>query len=682
MPTNEEYTMKIKSVCGYCGVGCGIEFDETRLVGDVGYPINEGMLCAKGVSELQSIQTSSRLLRPYIRNTIDEEFKETEWDVAIGVIANKIRNTSAPKLAFYLSGQLMTEDYYVANKLAKGFLGCSNVDTNSRTCMASAVVGYKKAYGVDYVPVTNEDLKGANLLLVIGGNPAEAHVVFFNKVKKLLKQGLKLVVIDPRLTETAEHASLFVQIKPGTDIDLLNAIAKRLLDDDTIIDHDFLTSHVDDFKIYKSKTTKLPITKLLKRCGVTHDTFEELMQLIYENPNLITAWTMGINQSIQGVDKNLAIHNLHLITGKINKFGNGPYSLTGQPNAMGGREVGGLSTMLAVHLGFEEDAITKVQAFWNAPKMATHDGLTAMEIFQKAQSGDIDTLIICHTDPIYHLPNRHLIEKAMQNIPFVVEINAYRDSETAPYAHIRLPASPWGEKEGTQTNMERIITKQEILTRRSIDSLPDWKIFTMLAHTLGFKEDFAYETAKDIFNEYKEMTRLSQEGHLNIYECDYDSLREKPFRWGENLFLKNAFLTPNKKAKLHFVENLKLSEMATAEYPMLLLTGRIRDQWHSGTKTAFVPSLLKHKPLEFVEIHTKDASTYKIQEGDLVKVTSPRGSLMAHAKVTDTILEGCVFVPVSHRKINYLTNDLMDPLSKEPDYNHACIKISKIDIRM
>ncbi len=673
--------MNIKSVCGYCGVGCGIEFDETRLIGDVGYPINEGMLCAKGVSELQSIQTSSRLLRPYVRNHIHEDFKEIEWDVALGILANKIKNTDPTKLAFYLSGQLMSEDYYVANKLAKGFLGCSNVDTNSRTCMASAVVGYKKAYGVDYVPVTSDDVEDANLLMVIGGNPAEAHVVFFNKVKKLLKTGLKLVVIDPRKTATAEHATLFLQIKPGSDLDLLNAIAKRLLSDDIMIDHAFIEAHVNGFKSYKAHINKMAITKLLKRCGISKESFETLIALIYENPQFITAWTMGINQSVQGVDKNLAIHNLHLITGKINQKGCGPYSLTGQPNAMGGREVGGLSTMLAVHLDFNEENIKTVQNFWNAPHMATQNGLTAMEIFEQAERGEIETLIICHTDPIYHLPNRNRMEKAIQKIPFVVEINAYRNSESSTFAHLKLPASPWGEKEGTQTNMERVITKQEVLTRRSIDSLPDWQIFTKLAQRLGFTEAFPYESAKDIFNEYKTMTKLSYKEHLNIFECDYDTLHEKPFRWGDNLFEKNVFFTPNQKANLFCVENQKLSETPTTAFPFILLTGRTRDQWHSGTKTAFVPSLLKHKPLEYVKINEHDAKIYHIKENDLIEITSPRGKIVAKAVISTSIIQGAIFIPVTHRGMNYLTNDLYDPLSKEPDYNHSCVKITRIAIQ-
>ena len=529
--------------------------------------------------------------------------------------------------------------------------------------------------------MTSDDVDEANVLMLIGANPADAHVVFIKKVKKRNKEGLKLVVIDPRKTLTAEYATLFLQIKPGSDLDLLNAIAKRLISDDILIDHAFIEKSVEGFKSLKAHLSKMAMTKLLKRCGVSKEDFETLITLLNENPNLITAWTMGINQSIQGVDKNLAIHNLHLITGKISKKGCGPFSLTGQPNAMGGREVGGLATMLAVHLGFDEASIAKVKKFWNAPNMATHDGLTAMEVFEQAERGEIETLIVCHTDPIYHLPNRSRIEKAMKQIPFVVDINAYRDSETSLFSHMRLPASPWGEKEGTQTNMERLITKQEVLTRRSIDSLPDWQIFTKLAQSLGFKEAFAYESAKEIFNEYKEMTKLSYKEHLNIFECDYDTLREKPFRWGENLFKKEGFLTPNQKAHLFCVENKKLSETPTKKYPFILLTGRTRDQWHSGTKTGFVPALLKHKPLEFVEISEDDAKQYRIKTDDLIEIASLRGKVVTKAVVTSSIQTGAIFIPVTHRGINFLTNDLYDALSKEPDYNHACVKIARIALR-
>jgi anaerobic selenocysteine-containing dehydrogenase len=668
----------IKSVCGYCGVGCGLEFDSKKLVGDIAYPTNEGLVCSKGVSELHTIDTSTRLLRPHMRSSGGAmEMVPVEWELAIETIVRKIRSTEPQRIGFYLSGQLLTEDYYVANKLGKGFLGTNNVDTNSRTCMSSAVVAYKKIFGVDYVPVRMDDIEACDLLILAGANTAEAHVVFNNRIKKAKKRGMKTVVIDPRRTETAEQADLHLPIRPGSDIDFFNLVAARLIQDGRI-DTAFIQNHVEGFESYLKKIKKIAKTKLLKRCGLGKEQFEAFMQLFYENENIISAWTMGLNQSVQGVDKNMALINLHLLTGKLNRPGNGPFSLTGQPNAMGGREVGGLSTTLAVHLDFDEESIRKVGAFWKTENISSEPGLTAFELIEAAEQKKLDILIICHTDPVYHLPNRKRVEAAMKKIPFVVEINAYDNSETKPFAHLRLPAAPWGEKEGTQTNMDRTVTRQEKLTRRSIDCKPDWEIFAMIGQKLGFVTAFNYKNTGEIFDEYKAMTRLSKDGHLNLYDLDNASLRNGSFVWGEKLFEDHRYYTETGRANLFFVENERLSEAASLEYPFILLTGRIRDQWHSGTKTAFVDKLLKHKPLSFIEINTADAALLNIADGDDVKVSTRRGSLVLKAKVTDSIREKTLFVPVTERKINYLTNDLLDPHSKEPDFNHSAAAIQKM----
>ena len=668
----------IKSVCGYCGVGCGLEFDSKKLVGDIAYPTNEGLVCSKGVSELHTIDTATRLLRPHMRSTGGAmEMIPVEWDLAVETIVHKIRSTEPQRIGFYLSGQLLTEDYYVANKLGKGFLGTNNVDTNSRTCMSSAVVAYKRIFGVDYVPVRMDDIEVCDLLILAGANTAEAHVVFNNKIKKAKKRGLKTVVIDPRRTETAEQADLHLPIRPGSDIDFFNLVAERLIQD-ARIDTAFIQNHVEGFESYLKKIKKIAKTKLFKRCGLSKEQLEAFMQLFYESENIISAWTMGLNQSVQGVDKNMALINLHLLTGKLNKPGNGPFSLTGQPNAMGGREVGGLSTMLAVHLDFDEESIRKVGAFWKTENISSEPGLTAFELIEAAEQKKLDLLIICHTDPVYHLPNRKRVEAAMKKIPFVVEINAYDNSETKPFAHLRLPAAPWGEKEGTQTNMDRTVTRQEKLTRKSIDCKPDWEIFAMIGQKLGFVTAFNYKNAGEIFDEYKEMTKLSKEGHLNLYDLDNESLVNGSFVWGEKLFEDHRYYTETGKANLFFVENERQSEAASLEYPFILLTGRIRDQWHSGTKTAFVDKLLKHKPLSFIEINTADAALLKISDGDDVKVSTRRGSLVLKAKLTDSIREKTLFVPVTERKINYLTNDLLDPHSKEPDFNHSAAVIQKM----
>ena len=662
----------IRSVCGYCGVGCGLEFDESKLIGELSYPTNEGLVCAKGVSELNTIETSTRLLRPFIRSNINEKFQITSWEESISIIAKAIKNTSAQKTAFYLSGQLLTEDYYIANKLGKGFIGTNNVDTNSRTCMSSAVVGSKKALGIDFVPLKMHDIFDSNLLILIGANTAEAHVVFNNKIKKAKKLGLKVVVIDPRFTDTAKIADLYLPIKVGADIDLLNLVAKRLIEEDKI-DNEFIKKHTNGFSVLKNKLKRVPVTKMMKRTGLSVEQFETFYQMIVKNKKFITAWTMGINQSVQGVDKNLAIYNLHLITGSIYKDGSGPLSLTGQPNAMGGREVGGLSSMLAVHLDFDEESIKKVSNFWGTTKISNQKGFSATTMLKK----DLDVLIISHTDPLYHLPNRHLVEEQLKKIPLIIELNAYDDSEISKFAHIRLPAAPWGEKEGTQTNLDRTITKQEKLTRTSIECKPDWEIFKLIAHALGYKKEFNYSCPKDIFNEYKEMTRLSVDEHLNIYECDYDELSKKPFQWGEKIIKNKEFFTKNKKANIHFVENKLKSEKTSIEFPYILITGRTRDQWHSGTKTNLIANLKKYKQNSYIEINENDANKLDIKTNDKVKVSTKRGELILNALVTKNINEGVVFVPISERKINYLTNDLIDPMSEQPDYNHNATKLTK-----
>ncbi|WP_304546165.1 molybdopterin oxidoreductase family protein [Sulfurimonas microaerophilic] len=658
----------IKSVCGYCGVGCGLEYDEKNLIGDITYPINDGKVCSKGVSELISIQTDTRLLRPFIRENIENDFELCKWDDAITHIANKIKATTKDKIGFYLSGQLLTEDYYVANKLGKGFIGTANVDTNSRTCMASAVVGYKKSIGADFVPLRMNDIYSANLLILTGANTAEAHVVFHNKIKKAIKNGLKVVVIDPRFTETAKSADLYLPIKPGSDIDFFNLLSKRLIDEE-LYNKEFVENHVNNFELLKNKFKRLPVTKMLKRTGLSKEQFEKFFQLYKESENIITAWTMGLNQSVQGVDKNLALINTHLLTGKIFKKGNGPLSLTGQPNAMGGREVGGLATMLAVHLGFDEESVKKVSEFWKSDNVAQEKGLTATQMLES----DLDVLIVCHTDPIYHLPNRNKMEELIKKIPLVVEINAYENSETSKFAHIKLPAAPWGEKEGTQTNLDRTITKQERLTRQSIDAKLDWEIFQLIGQELGYKEAFNYQNSKEIFQEYQAMTKLNP--YMDIADADYDKIGMMPFVWGENI---KEFLTPDKKGNLFFVENKLLSEKTSLEYPFILLTGRTRDQWHSGTKTNLPRTLLKYKPLDFCEIHPNDADVLGIKDGEQIKVISKRGEIITTALVTENIHEKNIFIPLSNRDINYLTNDLYDPESLEPDYNHAAVKIVKI----
>lgn len=345
---------------------------------------------------------------------------------------------------------------------------------------------------------------------------------------------------------------------------------------------------------------------------------------------------------------------------------------------MGGREVGGLSTTLAVHLDFDGkdgENCKKVSEFWNTDKLPYQNGLTAFEMIEKANIDELDILIVCHTDPVYHLPNRHFVEDAFKNIKLVVEINAYQNSETSAFSHIQIPSVPFGQKSGTQVNLDRTLTCVEQLEPKN-GVLQDWEIFAKLGQYLGYEKEFDFKSSKEVFEEYQEMTKLSYKQHLNIFKANYEELKTKPFVWGEDLYKNNQFLTPNQKANLHFVENKNLSEQSTKEYPFILLTGRTRDQWHTGSKTAQVQSLLKYKELEFVEINKYDAKELNLVDNDIVEVSSVRGKLKAKVKISH-INEKTIFIPISHKDINYLTDDKLDPMSKEPDYNHSAVKIKK-----
>jgi predicted molibdopterin-dependent oxidoreductase YjgC len=668
----------IQTVCSYCGVGCKFEYDDNKLKAIKDYPTNSGMSCAKGISQLKTIN-SNRLLNTKIRDNINNNFIKSNYEDSLKFITSKIKQTDPKKVGFYLSGQMLNEDYYVANKLAKGFIGTANCDTNSRTCMASAVVGYKKSFGVDYVPLQINDIQSCNLLIITGANPAESHVVLFNKIKKAQKKGIKVVVIDPRLTNTARIADIYLPLKVGTDIDLLNLLAIKLIKSGNI-NSEFIANHSNNFEEYKTKLLSLNEDRLLESTKISNKLFQEFYNLVIQSENIITAWTMGLNQSVQGVDKNLSVNNFHIITGQINKKGSGPFSLTGQPNAMGGREVGGLSTTLAVHLDFDGkdgENCKKVSKFWNTDKLPTQNGLTAFEMIEKANDKELDILIICHTDPIYHLPNRHFVENAFKNIDLVIEINAYSNSETSKFAHILLPAVPFGQKSGTQVNLDRTLTCVEELEPKN-GILQDWEIFAKLGQYLGYEKEFSFKHSKDVFEEYQEMTKLSKNKHLNIFEANYEKLKTEAFVWGKELFKDNKFLTPNKKANLFFVENLNLSEQSSKEYPFILLTGRTRDQWHTGSKTSQVKNLLKYKDLEFIEINSSNAKELDIQDGDIVEVASIRGKLKASVIISNININ-TVFIPISNKDINYLTDDKLDPFSKEPDYNHSAINIIRMN---
>ncbi len=651
----------VKTVCGFCGVGCGLEVElinnqPVKLKGDKNYEINGGLICSKGASQLKSIN-KNRLLKAMFRENINSDFREISMNEAIDIAVKKIKNSierDPKKIGFYLSGQLLNEDYYLANKLAKGFIKTNNVDTNSRTCMASAVVGYKKSLGFDFVPITQNEALKTELFIIIGSNMAESHVVLFNKIKKEkeLNRGLKIVVIDPRKTKTAEISDLFIDINIGKDVFLLNALAKKLLDNN-LLKPNVLLNGLD---IYLEKIKNIDINENLKIAGVSHDKFNLLFEMWKNANNIVSAWTMGINQSSNGVAGNLAIINLHLLTGQIFKDFSGPLSLTGQPNAMGGREVGGLATTLAVHLDYSEENIKKVENFWQTENMPRNIGLTAFEMFEK---GNLEVLLVSHTDPVFHLPNRNLIESKIKDIDFVIELNAYTNSETSKFAHLLIPALPFGEKNGTQTNLDRLITLQNQLTNRTGEGFADWQIFAEIGKRLGFNEQFDYKNEIEIFDEYREMTKLSPD--LDIWKVSYSDLKKEPFRWGKDFKIE--------KANIIFPEYINNLEDIDEDYPFMLLTGRINHAWHSSTKFG-----QEKYPVQISKI---DANNLNIINGDKIIVESRYGKIVDEVEISANLKAGIIFIPMHNREVNRLTNSLIDNISKEPEYKTA-VKIIKI----
>ena len=645
--------MNQNTTCAYCGVGCGlsVDFEKNKIFGNREHITNSGLVCLKGSQQLRYI-SKNRILAPLYRENRDSPFREISWDDAIDIIVRKIQATSSDKIGFYLSGQLLNEDYYVANKLAKGFIKTNHVDTNSRTCMASAVVGYKKSIGLDYVPLTQQDALDSDLYILIGANIAESHIVLHQKVRKAQKRGLKVVTIDPRKTKTAKTSDLHIAINSGGDIYFLNAVAKRLYQLGKFQPSLSLLGYGE----YLQKLVNIDIDTNLERAGVSKEEFEQFIQLWINSENIVTSWTMGINQSINGVASNLAIINLHLLTGKIFKPKNGPLSLTGQPNAMGGREVGGLATTLAVHLDYTPENVKKVEEFWNTSGIPQQAGLTAFEMIER---GNLDFLLVAHTDPVYHLPNRNLVEERFSNIGFIVELNSYTNSETSKFADMILPASPFGEKEGTQVNLDRVLNYQAPLYPKSGLSLQDWEIFAKIGQGLGYHNEFSYQNSEEVFNEYREMTKLSPD--IDIYKTSYSQLKKSSFRWGEEFKFK--------KANIIFPDEVESFDKPSKEYPFQLLTGRLRDSWHSETKAGI--------GVDFCEISKIDSMKLGICDGEVVRLKSRYGEVECRAKITDTLREGYIFVPLHFREVNYLTSPEIDKTSKEPEYK-AYIKVEKV----
>jgi ferredoxin-nitrate reductase len=695
---------EIKTTCSYCGVGCGIivkrdHEDKVVVEGDKDHPVNRGMLCSKGMNlHYVANDTSDRILYPEMRWSKSHPRERVSWDDALdraaGVFKSIIKKHGPDSVAFYVSGQSLTEEYYIANKLTKGFLGTNNIDTNSRLCMSSAVVGYKKAFGEDSVPISYADIELADTFLITGANPAWCHPILFRRIEQHKEENpnVKIIVIDPRKTDTANFADLHLQLLPGTDVVLYNAIGKCLFSAG-LIDEDFINKYTEGFADYKKHIFETTVKQASKICGVPEKDIEKAAEMIGLSKGFISMWAMGLNQSVVGTNKNVALLNLSLITGQVGKPGSGPFSLTGQPNAMGGREVGGMANLLAVHKDLmNEEHRREVAQFWGVEKINPKPGLTATEMFDALESGKLKAVWIACTNPLVSLPNSHKIEKAMANAKFVVVQDISYKSDTVQFADLVLPAAGWLEKEGTMTNSERRISYLPKEIEAPGEARPDVEIFCDFAQRMGFR-GFDYNSAEEIYDEYASMTKGT---NIDVSFLNYDRLKnEGTFQWPVNeyrhkgtprLFEDRQFYTPSKKAIFNIPTTINNTSVQTSEdFPLILTTGRIRDQWHTMTKTGKVSRLKTHYPKPVLEINPVDAYLHGIKDGDITEIKSANGEVRVRSKVTDAIKEGVVFLPMHWGKIlqsnlnraNNLTNTHVDPVSKEPDFKFTSVAVSK-----
>jgi ferredoxin-nitrate reductase len=693
-----------KSTCSYCGVGCGIEVRKDRkgrieVTGDKTHPVNRGMLCSKGMNlHYTMMDQSDRLLYPEMRWSRFGDRKRVSWNTAIrraaAVFKSIIEKYGPDAVGFYISGQCLTEEYYLVNKLAKGYIGTNNIDTNSRLCMSSAVAAYTKMLGEDAPPFSYNDIEHADCFFIAGANPAWCHPILFRRIeaRKLEAPNIKIIVVDPRKTQTCTNADLHLQINPGTDIYLYNAIAKLLIQNGAI-DMDFIQNHVEGFDEYKKSIYTQRIDEVAVICGVTEKEIVKAAQMIADSRGLLTMWAMGLNQSVIGVNKNMALISLNLITGQIGKPGAGPFSLTGQPNAMGGREVGGMATLLPAHRKLADPAARdEVAGFWGVEKLPENPGMTATQMIDGLESGKLKAIWIICTNPLVSLPNLHRVEAALEKARFVIVQDISKNADTLEYADLILPAAGHFEKEGTMTNSERRISHLSKVMDAPGEALPDSEILLRFAKEMGYS-GFDFKDQGEIFNEHCQLTKGT---NIDISGLNYDKLKcEGSMQWPvtgdkplgtERLFEDFKFYTPSGKAKLFALDQpANKSEQPTAEFPLILTTGRIRDQWHTMTKTKKVQKLNQHIAKPFLEMHPEDASSRLISDGEIVTVQNASGKVQVMAKLTESIKKGVVFLPMHWGKIlsnsggraNNLTSDLIDPVSKEPDFKYSIIEVAK-----
>src|SRR6266481_2333393 len=698
----------IRSTCPYCGVGCGVSMDvaaaDIQLSGDQQHPANLGRLCSKGAALADTLDAEGRLLHPLI------DGQRASWDEALGRVAagfKRIIEQHGPDaVAFYVSGQILTEDYYVANKLMKGFIGSANIDTNSRLCMATAVAAHKRAFGADVVPGCYEDIEAADLVVIVGSNYAWAHPVLFQRLAaaKQARPTMQVVVVDPRRTATCDIADLHLAIAPGSDAYLFNGLLHYLRREDAI-DLDFVEAHVEGFAVASEAARAAgSVPKVAQVCGVAESHISEFFRLFARTERVVTIFSQGINQSSSGVDKANAIINVHLATGRIGRPGMGPFSITGQPNAMGGREVGGLANQLAAHMDFSEPANQDVVArFWNAPRVASAPGLKAVEMFRAIAAGKIKAVWIMGTNPVVSLPDAEKVRAALMACELVVVSDCVQFTDTTACADILLPAAGWGEKSGTVTNSERRISRQRQFMPTIAEAMPDWWILTQVAQRMGYSAAFPYTDVAQIFREHARLSGFENEASSahavqrafdisalsELSDAEYDAL--EPVQWPvtsqapqgtQRLFSDGKFYTPSGKARMIAIAPQLPAVPVDADFPLVLNNGRIRDQWHTMTRTGKVPRLNAHLYESFVQVQARDAATYNLQEGGLAKLSSRHGTMLARVQVSEDQRSGSVFVPIhwsesfaKASRVDALVAPITDPFSGQPEFKHSPIKV-------
>ncbi len=690
----------VRSTCAYCGVGCGVLLTPDgqggiEVKGDPDHPANRGRLCSKGIALGETVGLDDRLLAPRVNGA------DTDWDSALDLVATRFGETIAKhgpdSVAFYVSGQLLTEDYYVANKLMKGFIGSGNIDTNSRLCMASTVAGQRRAFGTDTVPGTYDDIEDADLVVLVGSNLAWCHPVLYQRVIAAQKQRphMKIAVVDPRRTASCDRADIHLQIESGTDVELFNGLLSRIHQMGAL-DKGYMR-HVEGFNAALAAASTARPAEVTKLPQALIDRFYNMW---IGTEKVVTIFSQGVNQSSSGADKVNSILNCHLATGRIGKPGMGPFSVTGQPNAMGGREVGGLANMLACHLDIENaDHRRAVRDFWNAPTIATAPGLKAVDMFRAVGDGRIKALWIIHTNPAVSMPDADAVRDAIKGCDFVVVSDITAQNDTARLAHVLLPAAAWGEKNGTVTNSDRTISRQRAALPVPGQARPDWEILAEVGRRMGWRHAFDYSTPVEIFREYAGLSQVAGifgrdfdiSAATRMRDIDYDAM--EPFRWpltatrqGGRFFADGQFYTPDGKARMLPLNYRPPESKRGRRFPYRLNTGRLRDQWHTMTRTAKSPRLSAHLPEPFCEIHPDDAAELGLAPADLVELTSTQGRAILRVVVTDKVRPGEVFAPMHwtgetapSARIDALVAPVTDPVSGQPESKASVVAMKKFE---